>query len=102
MWKTSDTPANASVKRRPSYSRKWTLRTAARMPAKCHKRILIAYLDPRIDQSTAAPCGAVGCFLFIGHAPSRNAHLRLACSKFAVAFCERNRMAWRLRVGIGL
>ena len=73
------------------------------MSGKSHKSVLmLTQARAAIDQSTAAPCGAVGRFLFIGHAPNRNAHLRLACSKFTVAFCDRNRMTWRLRVGISL
>jgi len=55
-----------------------------------------------VDQSTAAPGGAVCRFLFIGHAANRNAHLRLAFSKFAVALCERNGVTCWLRVGISL
>jgi hypothetical protein len=55
-----------------------------------------------IEQSTAAPCGAVGRLLLVAHPGNRDAHSCLTFAKLAVALRERNRMARRLRVGVSL
>jgi hypothetical protein len=55
-----------------------------------------------IEQSTAAPCGAVCRLLLVAHPGNRDSHSCLTFSKLAVALRERNRMARRLRVGVSL